>query len=89
MENNVITEVSQLFSLFPKLRKFTDLTKKEYLSIWNALAAYIEDQLLIEKSPVVPGLGIFYTIRSWNERQKILIPFFFSFSKNFFETSWI
>ncbi|ORY46169.1 hypothetical protein LY90DRAFT_509318 [Neocallimastix californiae] len=83
MENNVITDVTNLFSFFPKLRKFTNLTKKEYQTIWNTLAAYIKDQLLIEKSPEVPGLGIFYTIQSWNDRQKILIPQFFPSPKTF------
>jgi len=28
MENNIVTEIVHLFSLFPKLKKFTDLTKK-------------------------------------------------------------
>jgi hypothetical protein len=83
MENNVITEVTNLFPLFPKLRRFTNLSNKEYQAIWNTLAAYIEDQLLIEKSPEVPGLGIFYTIRSWSDRQKILVPQFFPSPKTF------
>jgi len=83
MENNVITEVTNLFPLFPRLRRFTNLSNKEYQAIWNTLAAYIEDQLLIEKSPEVPGLGIFYTIQSWNDRQKILVPQFFPSPKTF------
>jgi len=83
MENNIVTEIVHLFSLFPKLKKFTDLTKKDYQTIWNTLAVYIEDQLLIEKAPEIPGIGIFYTIRSWNDRQRILIPQFYPSPKTF------
>jgi len=83
MENNIVTEIAQLFSLFPRLKRFTKLTIKDYQTIWNTLSVYIEDQLLIEKSPEIPGLGIFYTIRSWNDRQKILIPQFYPSPKTF------